>query len=542
MSSQQTEIARASTSGWSPLRYDDFRRLWSAQFTSNVGSWMQTVAAQWVMISLTKSALLLSAISAAGSLPIFLLAVPGGALGDLLDRRRLILVSQALMLLAAVALAVLDATGGLTPATLLGLLFVIGVGGAASASTWQTLQPELVPLADRPQAIALGSVNQNLARAVGPAIGGVLLAATSAAAVFLANAVSFLAVLGAVAVTAIPARAQSLPREHVAAAVRSGGRFVGNSPTLLALIVRASAFIFPAGAIWALLPLVANHRLGLGSGGYGLLLGCVGLGALAAASFGPTVRRHIAPRAIYALACLALAAAALVLAVSRSIELAVVALIVAGGAWITALGLLGAAYQGELPRWVKSRGVSYYLVAFQGANAVGALVLGGIAEANSVSVALGVVAASLTVVAAATWRLALPTSAAGTPMSEVPLPMPDLNPPVEDGPVVITVRYHVRPEAVAAFLKAARELRRTRRRTGATHWHLHRDLADTNLFEEMFVVGSWQEHERQHERLQGRERDVLDGIDHLLQPGEPRVASHAIAIRPTRSKSRWFSF
>ena len=147
--------------------------------------------------------------------------------------------------------------------------------------------------------------------------------------------------------------------------------------------------------------------------------------------------------------------------------------------------------------------------------------------------ALGVVAASLTVVAAATWRLALPASAAGTPMSEVPLPMPDLNPPVEDGPVVITVRYHVRPDKVVAFLEAARELRRTRRRTGATHWHLHRDLADTNLFEEMFVVGSWQEHERQHERLQGRERDVLDGIDYLLQPGEPRVASHAIAIRPT---------
>ena len=245
MSSQPTEIARASTSGWSPLRYDAFRRLWSAQFTSNVGSWMREVAAQWVMISLTKSALLLSAISAAGSLPIFLLAVPGGALGDLLDRRRLILVSQALMLLAAAALAVLDATGGLTPGTLLGLLFVIGVGGALSASTWQTLQPELVPLADRPQAIALGSVNQNLARAVGPAIGGVLLAATSAAAVFLANAVSFLAVLGAVAVTAIPARAQSLPREHVAAAVRSGGRFVVNSPTLLALIVRASASSSP---------------------------------------------------------------------------------------------------------------------------------------------------------------------------------------------------------------------------------------------------------------------------------------------------------
>ena len=499
---------------------------------------MQTVAAQWVMISLTNSALLLSAISAAGSLPIFLLAIPAGALGDLLDRRRLILASQALMLLAAVALAVLASTGGLTPGTLLGLLFVIGIGGAASAPTWQTLQPELVPLADRPQAIALGSVNQNLARAVGPAIGGLLLAATSAAFVFLANAVSFVAVLGAVAVTAVPALTRSLPREHVAAAVRSGGRFVINSPTLLALIVRASAFIFPAGAIWALLPLVARHRLGLGSAGYGVLLGCVGLGALGAATFGPALRRHVAPRAIYVLACLALAIAALALAITHSTAVAVAALIVAGAAWITALGLLGAAYQGELPRWVKARGLSYYLVAFQGANAIGALVLGAVAQANSVAVALDVVAASLTVVAATTWPLALPASAAGIALSEVPLPLPHLNPPVKEGPIVISVTYHIRPGKHTAFLQAARELRRTRRRTGATHWHLHQDLADSNLFEEMFVVGSWQDHERQHARLQGREREVLDTIDDLLQTGEPRVASHALAIRPTRSQRR----
>ena len=350
------------------------------------------------------------------------------------------------MLLAAAALAVLDATGGLTPATLLGLLFVIGVGGALSASTWQTLQPELVPLADRPQAIALGSVNQNLARAVGPAIGGVLLAATSAAAVFLANAVSFLAVLGAVAVTAIPARAQSLPREHVAAAVRSGGRFVVNSPTLLApyrsgervhlprgcdLGVAAAGSEPPARARFRRLrptPWMCRTRRarrGLlrsycetshrSSGHLRVGLSCTRRGRTAArclsehrAGGGCSDRRRRGP------------------------------------------GSPRSAYWGRLirascPRWVKSRGVSYYLVAFQGANAVGALVLGGIAEANSVSVALGVVAASLTVVAAATWRLALPPSAAGTPMSEVPLPMPDLNPPVEDGPVVITVRYHVRP-------------------------------------------------------------------------------------------------
>jgi MFS family permease len=520
------------------LRHPDFRRLWSAQFTSNVGSWMQTVAAQWVMTSLTNSAFLLSAISAAGSIPVLLLAVPAGTLGDLLDRRRLILFSQAVMLLAAVALAVLASAGALTPGVLLALLFMIGIGGAASAPTWQTLQPELVPASDRPQAIALGSVNQNLARAVGPAIGGVLLAATSAAVVFLANAVSFLAVLGAVAVTAVPARKLTLPREHSVAASRAGGRFVANSPTLLALIARAIAFSFPAGAIWALLPLVARGRLGLGSGGYGLLLGCVGVGALAAATFGPALKRRLAPRVIYATACLVIAGAALLLAVTHSIELAVVALIASGAAWITGLGLLGAAYQGELPSWVKARGLSYYLVAFQGANGIGALVLGGVAQASSVSTALLIVGGALAVAAVITWRLALPASAVTAGMSDQPLPLPEIDAAVESGPVVITVMYALAPGNDQAFLQQVAELRRVRRRTGATHWHLHRDLADRDLFQEMFVVGSWEEHERQHQRLQGSERAVLDRLDALLRPGAQRTASHAVGVRPPRSRKR----
>lgn len=499
---------------------------------------MQTVAAQWVMTSLTSSALLLSAISAAGSIPVLLLAVPAGTLGDLVDRRRLILASQAMMLFASVALAALASAGALTPGVLLGLLFLIGIGGALSAPTWQTLQPELVPAGDRPQAIALGSVNQNLARAVGPAIGGVLLAATSAAIVFLANAASFLAVLGAVAVTVIPKRKLTLPREHAIAAVRAGGRYAINSPILIALIARAIAFIFPAGAIWALLPLVARGRLGLGSAGYGLLLGCVGLGALAAATFGPALRQRLAPRGIYALACLVIAGAAVLLAVTHSVAVAVVALVASGAAWITGLGLLGAAYQGELPTWVKARGLSYYLVAFQGANGIGALVLGGVAQGSSVSDALYVVGAMLAVAALVTWRLALPASAAGAVISEQPLPLPELDTAVKHGPVVITVTYALAPGNDQQFLERAAELRRVRRRTGATHWHLHRDLADRDVFEEMFVVGSWEEHERQHERLGGRERAILDEIDGLLRPGTHRAASHALGVRPPRSRKR----
>jgi predicted MFS family arabinose efflux permease len=442
------------------------------------------------------------------------------------------------MLAAAAALAGLSAAGALTPGVLLALLAVIGIGSAATAPTWQTLQPELVPAADRPQAIALGSVNQNLARAVGPAIGGILLAATSAAIVFLANAVSFLAVLGAVAITVIPKRQLTLPREHAVAAVRAGERYVVNSPTLLALIARAIAFIFPAGAIWALLPLVARHRLGLGSAGYGLLLGCVGVGAIGAATFGPELRRRLAPRAVFALACVIIAAAALALSRSHAIAVAIVALIASGAAWIIGLGLLGAAYQGELPGWIKARGVSYYLVAFQGSNAIGALALGGVAQASSVTTALLIVAVLLAAAALVTWWLPLPAGVPSAPMSEQPLALPELDRTVQEGPVVITVAYHLAPGNDERFLDQAADLRRTRRRTGAIHWHLHRDLEESGSFEEMFVVGSWEEHERQHERLAGPDRAVLDLIDTLLAPGQKRVARHAVGIRPRRRRER----
>jgi MFS family permease len=519
--------------GWRPLRFEAFRRLWIAQFTSNVGSWMQTVAAQWVMISLTGSAFLISAISAAGSIPVLLLAVAAGTLGDLVDRRRLILVSQVTMLLAAVALALLAALGWLSPWVLLGLLFVIGAGGALSAPTWQTLQPELVPDADRPQAIALGSVNQNLARAVGPAIGGLLLAATSAALVFFANALSFIAVLAAVAITAVPARASTLPREHAIAAARAGGRYVRNSPVLLALIVRSIVFVFMAGAIWALLPLVARHRLGLGSGGYGLLLGCVGVGALAAATFGPALKQRVSGRMLFASACLVIAGAAGVLAVTHSVALVVVVLIAAGAAWIMGIGLLGASYQGQLPPWVKARGVSYYLVAFQGANGIGALCLGGIGEATTVSTAFIVIAVGLAIASVVTWPLALPTSGSGHMLAE-PLPLASPAGSVGEGPALVTVEYDLAPGNASAFLAVAPELHRMRRRTGATRWYLHRDVDDGDVFSEAFLVGSWEEHERQHARIERADQELLDHIDTLLQPNRPRTAHHALGVRVRR--------
>src|SRR3984885_14563652 len=436
--------AQSTPSGWSPLRYRDFRNWWLANLTSNVGSWMQTVAAQWLMITLTSSAVLVGAIQAT-NLPVLVLAIPAGVLGDLLDRKRLIIAGQSVMLLSALALAVLDAVGAVTPIVLLILLCGIGVGQGLTGPIAQTLQPELVPAPERPQAIALGSVNQNLARAIGPAIGGLLLAATSAALVFFVNAGSFLVVIVVVAMVSVPARVLTLPREHVGSATRAGGRFVRNSPVLRALMVRAAAFGFFAGGVWALLPLVARHTLGLGSGGYGLLLGTVGIGALLGATFAPAIHSALSPRWLMAACAAAIAACALVLAVSHVAVLDGAVLVLSGAGWILALGLLNASFQSTLPSWVKARGMAFYTVAFQGATGTGALALGAVAQATPLKDGLIALAAGLIVGAAATFGLSLPRPGEidVTLASAIPLPVV---PEGTVGRVLVIVTYDVAPD------------------------------------------------------------------------------------------------
>ena len=288
---KEAVTAAARASAWAPFRSPDFARMASAQFVSNVGSWMQTVGAQELMLTLTTSATLVALIQTAAGLPVVLLAVPAGAIGDLVDRRRLLLASQSFMLLAASVLAALALAGAVTPWVLLGLIFLVGAGQTLTSPTWQTLQPELVAPKDRTQAIALGAVNQNLSRAVGPAIGGALYAATSAAALFLVNALSFVPVIGVVARWRGGARPQSaVAREHVFEAIRAGARYVAGSPALRVILLRAGLFMFFANSIWALLPLVARTRLHLGSGGYGLLLAGVGIGAVGGAAALPRLR------------------------------------------------------------------------------------------------------------------------------------------------------------------------------------------------------------------------------------------------------------
>ncbi len=518
---------------WSPFRHRQFAAMWTAQFVSNIGSWMQTVAAQWLMLSLTSSAVYVALVQTAAGLPVVLFAVLAGTIGDLVDRRRFLLVTQAFMLVAAAALGVLAIAGLVTPWVLLALLFAAGTGQALTSPTWQTLQPELVSPAERPQAISLGAVNQNLARAIGPAVGGVLLVATGAGTVFLINAVTFAAVLAVIFAWHSARPADTLPREHVGEAVRAGGRYIAASPVLRVILARAGLFIFFASAIWALLPLTARSALHLGSGGYGLLLGSVGVGAVAGAALLPRLRARLSPDAMLAAGSVGLAVVTLLIAYARVIALAAVALAVGGACWVIVLSTLSSLYQLSLPPWIKARGMSFYLIVFQGGNAVGSAVMGLTAEHAGLSLALSVAAAGLALgpLAGLVWRFRPIPPQDLLPAGEWPAPhlAGDQTP---DGPVLVSVEYWARPGAENELMKALQQTRFSRRRTGASSWRAWRDASDASRVLEQFVVASWGEHLRQHEHVTKRDQDRLDRVRDLTDPARPVAVTHWLTVAP----------
>jgi predicted MFS family arabinose efflux permease len=527
----------AAGSAWAPFRHRSFAAMWNAQFVSNVGSWMQTVGAQWLMLTLTSSAAYIALVQTAASLPVVFFAVAAGAIGDLVDRRRFLLIAQGFMLAAATALGVLALAGLVTPWVLLALIFAVGTGQALTAPTWQTLQPELVPPAERAQAISLGAVNQNLARAVGPAIGGIVLAATSAGTVFLINAATFLAVIAVIWWWRSTRPAQKLPREHVGEAIRAGGRYVAASPALRVILLRALLFIFFASSIWALLPVTARTQLHLGSGGYGLLLGCVGLGAVAGAGLLPRLRARITPGVLLSAGSISLAGVAIVLGYVHVTIVVAVALVLAGLAWILALSTLNSLYQLSLPQWVKARGLSFYLIVFQGGNAVGSAVLGISAEHAGLSPTLLVAGVGLALgpLAGLRYRFRTIPPEQLRPAGDWPAPYLAAGDGVAAepvGPVMVTIEYWPRSGRQDDLVAALEAARFSRRRTGASGWRVWQDASDPGRIVEQFTVASWEEHQRQHDRVTARDQGRLDKVRALTDPDRPTVVTHWLTPQP----------
>jgi MFS family permease len=514
-------------SAWAPLRHPLYRALWIAQLASNVGTWMQTVGTQWLMGDLGASALEIALVQAAVTMPLFIVGLPAGALGDIVDRRRLLIVSQSLMLLSAAVLAVVTFAGTATPGLLLGLTLALGAGQALTAPSWQAILPELVEPQEITRAAALAGVNMNVARAVGPAIGGTLVAVAGAQWTFAFNAVSFVGVVAVIVRWPRPVVRRLHGPEHVGAAIRTGLAYARHAPQLTAVLARAAIFVIFAGSLWAVLPVFVRDDLGLGSGGYGLLLGAVGIGAIAGAVTLARVGHVRSNDELLMGASITFATACAICALLPYPAAVAVALMLAGAAWIAASSALNGTVIGVLPEWVRSRGVALYAMVFGGGQALSAVLWGLVTQESGARTALGAVAIGLVVglVAERVWTL---PAAGGAGTSLQPWPVsPDLalDPSPKTGPILVTVEYRVASERQDEFRARMRDVGRSRRRTGAERWGLFRDGSDPGLFLEVFLVATWEEHLRQHgERSTAADRALVDEAEALAATsGPPRV-------------------
>jgi MFS family permease len=514
-----------------------FRLLWLAQMVSNIGTWMQTVGAQWMLVHQPHAALLTSAVQAASLLPVLFISLPSGVLADLLDRRLILLALSVIMALLAGTLAGLTAAGLATPSVLLIITFLMGCGQAMTNPAWQAIQPELVPRELIPQAASLNSLNVNVARAVGPALAGLLVAVSGPAVVFWVNAASFVVV--ALAVYAWHRPAQPLAGSEAAVpAFHAGVRYVRHAPGVRRILVRSALFVLPASALWALLPVTAGHNLHQGSGGYGLLLGALGVGAIVGALTIKRLRAVMSENALLAAGGVVFAGGTVATAMLHSLFGLAVALLPTGAAWLVNLSTFNTELQLRLPAWVRARGLAVYLVVFMGGQGVGSLVWGAVAGAAGLTQAL--LASAALLVATTVTLLWWPIIHTKTPLdrsivSTWPEPVLMLDAAPDDSPVLVLVEYTVAPENVEAFLAAMRPVEQSRRRTGAVRWDLYRDSGAPERFTEAFQVASWSEHLLQHSgRTTGFDEQLLEHARSLAQD-KPRVRHLLPAHGPSPS-------
>ncbi len=524
----------SSPSFLAPLRSPIFRAIWLASLASNFGGLIQSVGASWIMTSIG-TAELVALVQASVTLPIMLLSLPAGAMADNFDRRKMMLAAQLFMLAVSLALSIFAWTGLITPWVLLLFTFLIGCGAALNGPAWQASVAEMVPRDDLAGAVALNSTGFNLARSVGPAVGGMIVAAAGAAAAFFVNVLSYVGLIAVLARWRPERPARTLPRESLPVAMLAGLRYAAMSGRIGSVLLRAMLFGFAASAVQALLPLVARYAIGGGPLTYGLLLGAFGAGAVGGAVAGARLRGRMSKEMLVRWSCLAFGLATVALGLSPWLATSMAALAVAGGGWVVALSTFNVTVQLSAPRWVVARMLALYQVAAFGGMALGSWLWGLTAGQEGLALALWLAGGVQLVCVVTGLRIPLPATS-GLNLDLVNRwTEPDLALEIQprSGPIVITIEYVIDEADTDEFLAAMAERRRIRRRDGAHSWTLKRDLAEPRLWMESYRLPTWLDYVRHNQRMTQADIALTDHARALHRgEGGPRV--RRMIERPTR--------
>jgi MFS family permease len=523
-----------TTDALAPFRYRTFSVLWCATVIANTGTWMQSAAAGWFMTSLNPDPFIVSLVQVAASLPMFIFAIVAGALADIFDRRKLIIVIQIIVTLLIVGFTFMIRLGLVTPTSLLVFVFLVTTAAALIMPVWQSIVSQLVPRTLIQPAVALNSAGVNVSRAVGPALAGVIIAAWGMAAPFWLNAISNLAVIAAlgwwrpVGSDAV----RSVPSERFFLAVGAGLRYARHNPHLRATQLHALGFFLFASAYWALLPLVARDQITGGATLYGLLLGTIGVGAVAGAFAVPWLKSRLGADGLVAVGAMGTAIALLLFAFARQAATAFAASAIAGISWIVVLVTLNVSAQVALPEWVRGRGLSIYMTVMFGALTFGSAIWGKIAAWTGLPAAQVIAALGAAAAVPLLWRWRLETGAVLdlTPSRHWPEPVPLGEIALDRGPVLVTIEYRIKSGDRDGFLEAIGHLAGERRRDGAFAWEVFEDPEHDGLFVETFMLNSWAEHLRQHARVTDADRTMQEAVDRFQIDGFPKV-THLLAAR-----------
>lgn len=541
-------------SGFAPLRIPTFRDRWIASTVSSIGTWMQDTAGTWLMTSLTASPLLIALMQTAASLPVLALGLLAGATADLIDRRRLLIFWQSWMLGSVAVLAVLTFLGHISPWSLLAFTFLLNIGSAMNNPAWQAIIPELVPRELIPNSVSLNAASNNLARAVGPALGGLMVAAfkrsdTGSAYVFLLNSLSFAAVIWVLYNwKRIPLFKSTLPSERIAASIRSGLRYIRYAPDLQAALLRGFSFCFFFSAVWSLLAVVARNDLHQGAFGYGILNGSLGIGAMVAALTLPRVRLRFSADHIIGASTFYTVFTLIVLARIHRPSLVIPTLMIAGYCWTSSMATINTSVQIAVPAWVQARALGAYMMSFQGGLALGSVLWGSIAEQTSAPISLlcAAIACAGTYPFVRRFRVlrgGVPDTTPHKWKREAPVLAPFLEAepvagesdeatdPALAGPVRISLYYQVPVENYAEFTRAIHHLRGVRMRDGALRWGIYRDAVNPELLNETFIMESWLDYLRSRERHTAADERIREKVWALHRGSEPPSITYQLYAR-----------